>query len=141
MKQNLTKIIRSVLKQFWPGFKLSCCLIAFGLLSVSVSAQTDVKEITVKGKVTSAQGEPLNAVSIRVKNTTLATTTDVNGSFTLTVPSNAVLQISYVGFNSQDFPVAGKTQIDITLTPGAGNMSEVVVVGYSTQKKHRSVAR
>ncbi len=135
MKQNPENIFCSVLKKFWPGFKLSCCFIAFVLLQLSASAQTEVKNITVNGKVSSAQGEPLAAVTIRVKNSTVTTTTDVNGNFTLTVPENSILLVSYVGFNSQEFPVAGKSQLEISLVPGAGNMSEVIVVGYSSQKK------
>jgi TonB-linked SusC/RagA family outer membrane protein len=89
----------------------------------------------VSGKVLSAQGEALSAVTIRVKNSTLTTTTDASGNFTITVPENAVLQISYVGFNTQDFPVGGRSQVEVTLSPATNNMSEVIVVGYSSQKK------
>ena len=135
MKKKLTKNIGSTPKQFWQGIKLGFCIIAFVILQVSVSAQTVVKNITINGKVISAQGEPLNAVTIGVKNSILATTTDINGNFTLTVPENAILQISYVGFNTQELPVAGKTQFEVTLAAGANNMSEVIVVGYSSQQK------
>lgn len=135
MKQHVTFIINSGLQRFWPGFKLSCCLIAFVLLQVSLFAQTGVRSITINGKITSVQGEALNGATVRVKNSTLATTTDVNGDFTLTLPENAILQISYVGFTEQEFSVAGKTQVSITLGAGVSNMSEVVVVGYNSQKK------
>ena len=132
MKENLTNIIRYIPKQLRPGLKLSCCFIAFALLQLSATAQSNVK---ISGKVKSALGEPLSGVSINVKNASNGTTTDANGDFSLTAPDNAVLEISYVGFKKQELSVSGQTQLQINLEASENTMNEVVVVGYSSQKK------
>ena len=79
------------------------------MVQISVSAQTT--PIKVSGKITSAPGEPLQGVTVAEKNTANRTTTDVNGSFQLTVQDNAVLVLTYVGFKTQEVPVAGKTEL------------------------------
>ena len=135
MKKNITNVIRYIPKQLWPGFKLTCCFIAFALLQFSVTAQSTPKDIKISGKVNSAQGEPMIGVTVGVKNTSIATTTDANGAFTLTAPDNAILEISYVGFKTHELPVSGKTQFTITLEAGTNTIDDVVVVGYSSQKK------
>ena len=134
MNKHFTFNIHSALQKYKAGLKWSCSLIVFVMLQLNLFAQTG-RDITVNGKVTSATGEALNGVTIKVKNSTLTTTTNASGDFTITVPENAVLQVSYVGFTSQDFAVAGKTSVNITLGAGVSDMSEVVVVGYSSQRK------
>lgn len=133
MKKNLTNIIRSGSRQFSRGLTYCLCFIFIAILHVSATAQTP--DTKISGKITSGSGEPLQGVSIGVKNTTNMTTTDVNGDFTLLVPANAVLVISYVGFQKQEIPVAGKTQLAITLEPLANTLGDVVVVGYTSQRK------
>ncbi|MEP7108794.1 MAG: TonB-dependent receptor [Ferruginibacter sp.] len=135
MKKDLTKIICYIPTLFRPVLKLSSCFIVFAMLQLSVTAQPDARDIVVSGKVNSAQGEPLGGVTIRVKNATKATTTDINGSFTMAVPGNAILDISYVGFKNQELPVSGRTELAIILEVAANTMNEVIVVGYSSQKK------
>ncbi len=135
MKKNLTKIIRSIPKKLFPVLQLSCCFIVFTLIHFSVTAQDTPKDIKISGKVQSALGEPLVGVTLRVKNTAKTTTTDPNGNFSLTAPDNAVLEVSYVGFKMQEFPVSGRTELQINLDPEVNTMNDVVVVGYSSQKK------
>ncbi|MEP7142517.1 MAG: TonB-dependent receptor [Ferruginibacter sp.] len=136
MKKNLTKVIRYFPKQLWQGLKLLCCFTALALLQVSVKAQSIAKDITITGKVSSVQGEALAGVTIRVKNGIKTTTSGNDGNFTLTsVPDNAILEISYVGYVSQEISVAGKTQLVITLEVAANILNDVVVVGYTTQRK------
>lgn len=92
--------------------------------------------VDVQGKVLDTKGSPLIGVSVRIKGTTAGTVTDVNGAFRIRVPdNNAVLTFSYVGFASQDIPVAGKTTLNVTLIESASGINEVVVVGYGTQRK------
>ncbi|AKQ46185.1 hypothetical protein TH63_12025 [Rufibacter radiotolerans] len=91
-------------------------------------------DITVKGKVTSVTGEPLIGVTVLQKGTTRVAVTDVEGNFTMVVPENAVLEVSYVGFEKQEVNVAGRTQINIELQ-GSVALEEVVVVGYGTIEK------
>jgi hypothetical protein len=86
MKKILTNIIGYIHRQLWPGLKLAFCFISFALLQVSVTAQPTAKDIKISGKVNSAVGEPVIGVTVRVKNSAIATTTDANGHFTLTAP-------------------------------------------------------
>ncbi|GAB3254410.1 TonB-dependent receptor [Larkinella harenae] len=91
---------------------------------------------TVSGKVTSDNGESLPGVSILLKGTTMGTTTDVNGSYSLSLPAaDGVLVFSYIGFQSQEIPVNGRSTINVTLSTDVQALSEVVVVGYGTQRR------
>ena len=91
--------------------------------------------IPVSGKVSDA-GEPLPGVTVAVRGTTLGTSTDRNGEFTLTVPSDTcVLQISYIGFISKEIKVGSQRIFVITLEEDRQQLEEVVVIGFGKQKK------
>ena len=87
----------------------------------------------VTGVVKDAAGETVIGASVVEKGTTNGTITDFDGNFTLTVAQNAVLEISYVGFATQEIPVAGKTNFVVVLKEDAEMLEEVVVVGYGAQ--------
>lgn len=91
----------------------------------------------VIGKVTDAQsGETLPGVNILVKGTTIGASTDEDGNFELEVPSlQDTLVVTYIGYQRQEVPINGRSQIDIQLTPEAIMGEEMVVVGYGTQRK------
>jgi len=89
----------------------------------------------VSGTVTDKNGEPVIGASIQEKGTTNATATDVSGRFSLSVPENAVLQVSFVGYISREIPVGNRTTLEITLEEDSRLLDEVVVVGFGTQKK------
>lgn len=90
----------------------------------------------LRGQVTdSATGQPLPGVTIQVKGTTLGATTNAQGGFTLNAPSDAVLLVSYLGYSSREIRVDGRQRIGITLTSASTGLSQLVVVGYGTQKK------
>lgn len=91
--------------------------------------------VTVKGKVTDVNAEPLIGASVKEKGTTNGTTTDVSGDYTLTVGDNAILEISIVGYINQEIPVQNQTTINVTLALSSLNLDEVVVVGYGTQQR------
>ena len=100
---------------------------------VSIEATAD-KEI--KGQITDEKGSPLAGVSVVVKGTTKGVNTDATGSFTITVPDDQnILVISSIGYQQQEVDVTGKTTLTIAMTPISGQLSDVVVVGYGTQKK------
>ena len=103
-------------------------------LTVQLSSVT-LQEI--KGQVTDEKGNPLPGVSIIVKGTSTGTNTDANGNFTLNVTEGStILVVSSVGFQTQEVNVAGKTSITIAMAAGGnGQLGEIVVVGYGTQKK------
>lgn len=90
---------------------------------------------TIKGVVTDANGEPIIGANIMVEGTTTGTITDFDGRFTLDVPENATLQISYIGFVSQNVKVGNKKDFTIKLVEDAKALDEVVVVGYGTMRK------
>lgn len=105
-----------------------CCL----LCTISVFAQ----DRAISGRIVSATGEGLPGASVRVKNTEAGTSTDANGNFSLMVPANATLVISYVGYATQEFAVgANQTEIVITLQPQGSQLNEVVVIGYGTANR------
>ena len=135
MKKNLTNIICSIRKYFSPGLKLTLCYIIMAMIQVSVTAQDNAAGKQISGKVVSASGEPLSGATVGVKNTTNQTTTDAEGNFTLSVADNAILEITYVGFIKQEIAASGRTNFQITLATSENTMSDVVVVGYTTQKK------
>ncbi len=96
----------------------------------------DLQQIQVSGTVLDGGGNPLPGVNVVVKNTTIGTTTDVNGKFSLTVPDrNAVLVASFIGFVTKEETVGTRSVIDFTLASEELALDEVVVVGYGTQKK------
>lgn len=91
---------------------------------------------TVRGTVTDEKGETLPGVSVTLKGTSSGAITDVEGKFKLDVPnSNSILVFSFVGYTSQEIQVGSQTDLKIVLKTDAKVLSEVVVVGYGTQKK------
>lgn len=90
----------------------------------------------IKGKVVSAtDNEPLVGVSVLVKGTTRGTVTDINGAYSLSVNSNSVLVISYLGYLTAEIPVGDKSVVNVSLKEDLKGLDEVVVVGYGTVKK------
>ena len=113
------------------GLKSLGLLFLLCLVPVWALAQT----ITVKGVVKDATGLSVIGASVLQQGTTNGTITDFDGNFTLEVPSDAVLTISFVGYKSQEIPVAGQTSLNVTLEEDTEVLDEVVVVGYGVQKK------
>ena len=90
----------------------------------------------IKGVVTDKNGEPIPGANIIEKgNPTNGTITDVDGNYTLSVSGNSVLVASYIGYNRIEIQVKNRSVVDITLSEDTQALEEVVVVGYSTQKK------
>lgn len=90
---------------------------------------------TLKGTVTDAKGEPIIGANIKVEGTNIGTITNMDGQFTLNVPENAILQISYIGFINQNIKVGTDKSITVQLQEDSQSLDEVVVVGYGTMKK------
>jgi TonB-linked SusC/RagA family outer membrane protein len=104
-------------------------LFFLSILSLPVLAQN-----TITGKVTTGDSA-LSGVTVHVKGATTTTQTNNDGSFTISAPANATLVFTYVGFENKEVKVGNQSNLSISLTPGNNQMNEVVVVGYSTQKK------
>ncbi|MBX7126091.1 MAG: TonB-dependent receptor [Cyclobacteriaceae bacterium] len=102
----------------------SVCFVAIG------------QQAAIKGRVTdSATKEGLPGVNIVIIGTTLGTTTDGNGDFVLNAGSNDALMFSFVGYLPQQVVVGTQTIIDVALSPDATQLDEVIVVGYTSEKK------
>ncbi|ASZ13580.1 TonB-dependent receptor [Chitinophaga pendula] len=100
------------------------------------SPKTATATPDITGTVKAASGELLPGVSVKVKGTSNGILTDVNGRFILkNVPDNAVLEISYIGFETTELPLKGRSELSITLSPSVKQLEQVVVVGYGTQRK------
>lgn len=93
------------------------------------------QSITVTGHVTDETGEDLIGATIMEKGTSNGTSADLEGNFSITVPSNATLVVSYVGYDPMDVPVNGQTHLNIVMKQNATVLAETVVIGYGTVKK------
>lgn len=127
MKYKSTTVKRRLLPACMRLLALLLLLNAF----VTASAQ----DVTVSGTVTNETGAPLSAVSVTVKGTNRGASTNTQGRFAILAPSAGTLVFSSIGFNTREEPINGRTDITITLASSAAELSQVVVVGYGTQRK------
>lgn len=96
----------------------------------------DTFEKIISGTVRSENNEPLPGVSVLAKGTTIGAVTDLEGKYNIAVPDDVVaLVFSYVGYLTEEVEIAGRTIIDLMLTPDIETLSEIVVIGYGEQKK------
>jgi len=103
---------------------------------VPETGKVDFIDIPVKGIVKSEKGEALIGVIVKIKGSTKGTTTNAQGVFNLIVPNpNATLIFTYLGYETQEVPLNGKTSFDVALRETINNLNEVVVIGYGTQRK------
>ena len=92
-------------------------------------------QVSVSGTITDESGETLPGATIQEKGTSNGTITDVDGKFSLQVPQDAVLTVSFVGYQTQEILVNNRSVIDVQMSVDAEQLEEVVVVGYGTNKK------
>ena len=112
------------------------------LTNIAFLATQQVKLLNVanpiKGKVVAENGEEMPGVSVRLKGTTVGSSSDLNGNYSINVPDkqeNAILIFTMIGYNPMEVLVRNRTQINVTLSPDVKSLSEVVVVGYGTQQR------
>ena len=108
---------------------LFCACIAFVM---------HAQNITVSGTVTDGEGEPLIGASVVEKGSPgNGAVTDLDGRYTISIPSDATLSFSYIGYTSQDVAVNGKTTVNVILEENTNALDEVVVIGYGTQNRSK----
>ena len=112
----------------FKAFRIALVMV-LSLFFGTVSAQT------VTGNVVDETGEAVIGATVMEKGTKNATVTDFDGNFTIKLESGNVLTISYIGMQSQDVNVAGKSSVNVILKEDATTLQDVVVVGYGTMKK------
>ncbi|MDY9918232.1 MAG: carboxypeptidase-like regulatory domain-containing protein, partial [Proteiniphilum sp.] len=98
---------------------------------------TQQQKRTVSGTVSDANGEAVIGANVMEKGTTNGTVTDIDGSFTLNVEADAILQISYIGYLTQEVNTTGRTSFDIVLQEDTKMLAEVVVIGYGSLDKRQ----
>src|SRR5699024_5619915 len=111
--------------------KWLCFLVLFNLLLPTAIAQ----ELSLKGLVTDSENEPIAGASIRVKDKNLSTLTDSDGGFSLRASAGDVLEVSYIGFITQEVTVSNSENITVHLMQANNDLDEVVVIGYGTARK------
>ena len=90
---------------------------------------------TIRGKVIDTNGEPLPGVTIRVKGTTSGTISDADGLYSIEAEDNDVLEFTFIGMASQEMPVNGVNELNVTMQMDAAALNEVVVIGYGSVLK------
>ena len=122
--------------KFWQRIlsvsALVLCLVSFG---ASAAETGSAATIPVGGVVVDAAGIPVIGAFVLQKGTTNGTITDIDGKFSIDVPSDCILEISSMGYVTQEIAVGGNSFLNVTLLEDTELLEEVVVVGYGTQKK------
>ena len=141
------RMVRKVMSA--RGHKLFVCALVTATMQMSIPVvaenltgggkltdlQAVEQERIVTGTVVDEHGEPLIGVSVMMKGSSKGAVTDLDGKFSLSVPSNSTLVISYIGYQTQEIKVGNKRTVSVALVPDDQLLDEVVVVGYGTVKK------
>ncbi|MGL5789795.1 MAG: carboxypeptidase-like regulatory domain-containing protein, partial [Bacteroidales bacterium] len=116
---------------------LFVAFLLFFVNSVTILAQQVNKtaDFEISGIVKDNLGEPALGATIMVENTTIGTTTDLDGKFNLKVPAKSTIKVSYIGYNPQVVKITDKKFYEIILQASSIALDEVVAVGYGTQSK------
>ena len=108
----------------------------YAFLTFIGTLAVNAQEREVTGTVTTEEGVTLPGANVLIKGTTTGTITDIDGNYTLPVPdADAILVFSFMGYQTQEVPLAGRTVINTILLESAATMDEVVMIGYGTQRK------
>ena len=105
------------------------------LMSKAKDGEAAQQANKVTGIVKDANGEPVIGANVMVKGQSIGTITDIDGRFVLDAPKDAVLQITYIGYVSQEVKVSGNKELNVVLKEDTETLDEVVVIGYGTAKK------
>ena len=117
--------------------KLISIICAFTtLLMVPALNLSGQNQVQVRGKVTDNAGVPvIGAGIVQSNNKSLGTTTDIDGNYVISVPSNATLVVSCIGYKTVSVPVSGKSVVNVILEEDSQFLEETVVIGYGVQRK------
>jgi hypothetical protein len=110
-------------------------LLPNNLVVIQSAELKDEADITVTGTITGTGGIPLEGATVHLRNSSYGVTSGANGSFSITVPSDAILVVSYVGYQTLEVNVNNRTSINISLSPAPTSLTDVVVIGYQSVKR------
>lgn len=127
-------------RRYESCLRMCICVLLMAIAYIpfaTVQAQTTKSSLVkVTGQVKNEKGEVMPDVSITVKDTKIAGTTSADGKFTITVADrSAVLVFNYVGYDPVEKKVGDGKSLEVLMSPGNGNLNDVIVIGYGTQKK------
>src|SRR5690349_3375570 len=129
MRHFLPQQKRAAGDLFTSAVKPILLIVFFHVISLSLFAQS-----SVQGRVTTNDG-PLPGVTVTIKGSSASTVTDAGGKFSILAADKSVLVFTHINYVPQEVVVNGTDEINVTLAPGTGNLNEVIVIGYNTQKK------
>lgn len=125
-----------VLKRCFEGQPFTYEIISKTIIIKNALNTSPVVTEKIEGKVTDEKGQPMVAVTVRLKGGTVAVVTNDAGDYTITVPDKSIaLQFSYVGYETQDVEIRGRKTVNVQMLLKTDEMNQVVVVGFGTQKK------
>ena len=134
--QSVSEVLDKTLKNSGIVYEFSKNYISLRKVDMRQTALAGPQQSKkVSGVITDVNGEPIIGVNVLVKGTTNGTTTDLDGKYALEVPSNAVLQFSYIGYLTQEVAVKDKAILNVIMKEDTKSLEEVVVIGYGTVKK------
>jgi TonB-linked SusC/RagA family outer membrane protein len=131
--EGITDVLNGLFDAGGIKYVISDNQIVLSRSELLIAAQQQARQVS--GIVTDEAGDPVIGANIVQKGTTNGIITGLDGRFTLSVPGNAVLVVSYVGYLAQEIPTSGRTTFNIRLVEDSRNLDEVVVVGYGTVRK------
>ena len=133
--QPVSSVLSQILADSDYTYKMEGNHIVLMRKEESVRQQSSGVKTTVKGKVVDSTGEPVIGATVKEKGTTNGTITDFDGNFALNVVDGSLLEVSFVGYKSQQIKTQAGKELKITLKDDNQILDEVVVVGFGTQKK------
>lgn len=134
--EKLGVLLEKVLKPMDIGYRVVDERILLYALENGQPHMVALQEQVITGTVKDDQGRPLPGVTVAVKGTSNGTVTNPDGTFRLRINNgNAILVVSFIGYETQEVPVNGKTTADIQLKPASQSLQDVIVVGYGKQER------
>ena len=125
----------AILKKAFAGKQISYEVVGKQIiLKISCNSQSSQSR-KISGTVKDQNGESVIGANVSVKGTTIGTITDIDGNFILEVPENVVIQISYIGYITQEISLGNKEHLDVLLKEDLQSLDEIVVIGYGTAKR------
>ncbi|GGZ31575.1 SusC/RagA family TonB-linked outer membrane protein [Echinicola pacifica] len=112
-------------------YQLVLVLLMLSMSTISAMAQNQ----TLSGIITDEEREPIPGATVLVKGTTIGTSADIEGRYSISIPANSVLVFSFIGYESIEVSIVNQSTLDVTLESNISDLEEVVVIGYGTAKK------
>lgn len=136
--KSVETILADVCNQTGLSYRIKDRQVSITAGARAASNQAQPKKGPVKkvsGTIKDSNGEPLIGATVKVKGSSIATVTDIDGNYVIDAPQGSDIEVSYVGFTDQQIHVGSKANYNVILEENANNLEELVVIGYGTVKK------